>query len=1057
MRFAQFFIHRPIFAAVIWTIVTLIGFIAFKSLPLAQYPNIAPPTIEVRAIYPGASAETVAETVAATIEEEINGVENMLYIASQSTSAGTATITVTFKPGTDLDTAQVLVQNRVSLAEPRLPEAVRRLGISTAQANPDALLVVHLYSPDNSRDQLYLSNYARLQMRDELQRINGVGQVQMFGLREYSMRIWIDPDRAAGFGLTAGDIVRALRAQNVEVAGGVLDQLPNPGRQGAFEISVQTQGRLSEPEEFERVIIHTTPDGRQVRVRDIARIELGAREYATSAQLDTSPALALLFNQQPGSNALDTAETILSTVERMSQSFPEGVAYDVIWNPTEFVAESIHEVEKTIFEAIILVSLVVFIFLQSVRAAIIPIIAIPISLVGTFAVMQVFGFSLNMLSLFGLVLAIGIVVDDAIVVVENVERKISEGLSPKAAAIATLDEVGGALVSIGLVLTAVFVPTAFLEGITGEFYRQFAVTVASATIISVCVSLTLSPALASLLLKPHRSIDQMPIWQRPMAIFFAKFNAAFDATSRGYVGLMRKFTRMSAIVLVVYGGLIALTYVQMDRAPKGFIPATDQNYVIAVVQLPAGASLSRTEEVMNRVIADGLAHPHVAHAAAFAGLNGATFTTASNSAAIFFPMTQIKERLKEGYDINRVIGDLRGTFASYTDAMILVVPPPPVRGIGNAGGFMGYVQDRSGAGYQALEGQAWVVAGGANAAPEASSAFTLFNTATPQLFTDIDRVRAEQLGISVEDIFETLEIYLGSAYVNDFTAFGRPFRVTAQADADYRNRPEDIARLRTRNGAGDMVPLGSVATFSDTTGPNRIARYNLYPAASVQGDITPGYSSGQTLAAVERVTENLAPGFTFEWTGLSLQERLAGNTAAIAFLLAVVFVFLLLAAQYESLTLPLAVILIVPMTLLSSITGVLARGFDMNILVQIGFVMLIGLAAKNSILIVEFARQAHRDGQSVTEAALSAARLRLRPIIMTSVAFILGVVPLMIASGAAYEMRQSLGTSVFFGMLGVTIFGLAFTPTFFVVTTRLGELVTGKKPTATSPLAEDQA
>lgn len=1038
MRIAHFFIRRPIFAAVIWIIVSLLGVLAFRSLPVAQYPDIAPPTIQVNAVYPGASAETVASTVAATLEEEINGVEDMLYITSQSTSAGTVTVTVTFNPGTDLDAAQVLVQNRVALAEPRLPEAVRRLGVSTVKANPDALLVVHLYSPDNSRDQLYISNYARLQLRDRLQRLDGVGQIQLFGFREFSMRVWIDPDRAAGFGLTGPDIVQALRSQNIEVSGGTLDAPPT-GAQGAFEVNIQTLGRLSTPEQFESVVLATSESGAQVRLRDVARVELGARDYATNAKLNNSPALAMLFNQQPGSNALQTAEGILAAMEEMGKDFPPGLAYDVIWNPTEFVRDSIHEVEKTILEAVILVALVVFLFLQSVRAAVIPIIAIPISLVGTFAVMAAFGFSLNTLSLFGLVLAIGIVVDDAIVVVENVERKISDGLSPREAAFATMDEVASALISIGLVLVAVFAPTAALPGISGEFYRQFAVTVAAATVISVLVSLTLSPAMAAILLKPHDPDRKLRAYERPLAIFFRKFEAGFASVTRGYTALVGRLARVSVIVLMVYGGLLALTAWQMDRAPKGFIPAVDQNYVITIVQLPPGASLSRTETVMDALISEGLAHPHIRNAAAFAGLDAATFTTASNSAAIFFTMSDIGERTKEGYDVDRVVADLRQTFSTRQDAMVLVVPPPPVNGIGNAGGFKGYVQDRAGIGYEALAGQVHGLSAALGSAPEVSAPFAVFNTATPQLFTDIDRVKAEQLGVNVEDVFATLEVYLGSAYVNDFTAFGRPFSVTAQADAAFRKSADDVADLRTRNSSGDMVPLGSVATFKNTTGPARIARYNLYPAAELQGDTSPGFSSGQTLDAVERAaSENLAPGFGFEWTELALQERQTGNTAAIAFTLAVVFVFLLLAAQYESLTLPLAVILIVPMTLLSAITGVLLRGFDMNILVQIGFVILIGLAAKNAILIVEFAKQAEEQGRSPREAAQEAARLRLRPIVMTSFAFILGVVPLMTASGAGYEMRQSLGTAVFFGMLGVTAFGLVFTPVFYSVIRSFG-------------------
>lgn len=1036
MNAVKFFIDRPIFAGVIWTLLLLVGIVAYFSIPVAQYPDIAPPTIQVSASYPGASAETIAETVAAPIEEEINGVEGMLYISSQSSQAGQTTITVTFKPGTELDTAQVLVQNRVALAEPRLPEEVRRLGISTIKANPDALLVVHMYSPDRSRDQLYISNYIRLQMRDRLQRLKGVGQIRAFGFREYSMRVWIDPERAASFKLTGEDIVTALRGQNVEIAGGTLDAPPTD-KQGAFQVNLEAQGRLKTPDEFGNVIVKQEKGGRLVRLKDVARVELGAQDYNTNAQLDENPAVALLFNQQPGSNALETADRVLATVKEMSKDFPPGLAYDVIWNPTQFVAESVHEVEKTIYEAIVLVSIVVFIFLQSVRASVIPIVAIPISLVGTFAVMQAFGFSLNNLSLFGLVLAIGIVVDDAIVVVENVERRIHEGLTPREAAHATMDEVGGALIAIALVLSAVFIPTAFLEGISGEFYRQFAVTIATATVISAGVSLTLSPALSALLLKPRKAVEDRKTWERPLAWFFETFDRGFDATANGYSLLVRRLIRGSAMMLVVYGGLMLLAGFQFERAPKGFIPPTDQNYVITIVQLPPGASLARTQAVMNRVIKDGLANPQIEHAAAFAGLNAATFSTASNSAAIFFTMKDIGERVSSGHDVNEVLSELRKTFGAYQDAMILVVPPPPVRGIGNAGGFKGYVEDREGIGYKALEREAQSLAQAANGLPAATSTFTIFNTATPKLHVDIDRVRAEQLGVSVPDVFQTLEVYLGSAYVNDFTAFGRPFRVNAQAEDIYRKTPEDIARLKVRNADGGMVPLGSVATFSNTTGPDRVARYNLYPAAAVQGDIAPGYSTGQTLDTVEaQAKKTLGQGFAFEWTELALQQKLAGNTAIIAFSMAVVFVFLLLAAQYESLSLPLAVILIVPMSLLSAVTGVLMRGLDVNILVQVGFIVLIGLAAKNAILIVEFAKQAEDSGQPITEAAMEAARLRLRPIIMTSFAFILGVVPLMLGTGAGYEMRQSLGTAVFFGMLGVTGFGLLFTPVFYVVVRR---------------------
>ncbi|GER07142.1 multidrug efflux RND transporter permease subunit [Iodidimonas muriae] len=1040
MRFAHFFINRPIFASAIWVLTILVGLIAYLNLPVAQYPDVAPPTIQVTASFPGASAQTVSETVASVIEEEINGVENMLYISSQSTNAGTATIQVVFNQGTDLDIAQVLVQNRVALAEPRLPAEVRQLGVSTVKSNPDALMVVHLYSPDQSRNQLYISNYYRLQMRDELQRLNGVGQVQAFGLREYAMRVWIDPDRAARFDLNAGDIVAALRGQNLEVASGTLGQQPmdNPG---AFEISVQTQGRLRTADEFGDVVLKSSPTGALVRLKDVARLELGAQDYATNASLDGKPALALLFNQEPGANALETAETILETVATMSKRFPEGLSYDVVFNPTQYVAKSVEKVQETIFEAVILVALVVFVFLQSVRAAIIPIVAIPISLIGTFAMMQAFGFSLNNLSLFGLVLSIGIVVDDAIVVVENVERNMKEGMSARDAAHKTIDEVGGALIAIALVLSAVFIPTAFLTGISGEFYRQFAITIASATIISAGVSLTLSPALSAILLKQHSKEDHsIRWWQRPINGFFSRFERFFDRVSHGYSALTGKLIRMSILVLTVYVGLMALTGVQFGRAPTGFIPASDQSYLITVVQMPAGTSLKRTEEMLQRVVATALDHPDVAHAAAFAGLDGATFTTASNSGTVFLPLKNIGDRMDRGRTLDMTLSDLRQTFGQWREARILVIPPPPVRGIGNSGGFKMYVQDRSGAGYPALEGATWSVAGPANQLAPTESVFTVFNTASPEIYADIDRIKAEQLGIPVEDVLDTLAVYMGSSYVNDFTLFGRSYRVTAQADAPFRKTPEDIARLRVRNADGNMTPIGSVATFEDRIGPYRVARYNLYPAAAVQGDVTAGYSTGEALDAMERLaSEKLGEDFSFEWTELALQQKLAGNTAAIAFSLAVVFVFILLAAQYESVTLPLAVILIVPMSLLSAVSGVLMRGMDVNILVQIGFIVLIGLAAKNAILIVEFAKQAQDKGMSAEDAAVEAAHLRLRPIIMTSFAFILGVLPLVIASGAGFEMRQSLGTAVFFGMLGVTGFGLLFTPVFYVTTRKAAD------------------
>lgn len=1032
MRFPHFFIERPIFASALWVLTMLIGAIAYFSLSVAQYPDVAPPTIQISAVFPGASAETAADTVAAVIEEEVNGVEGMLYVVSQSTNGGNIRISVVFEQGMDLDIAQVLVQNRVALAEARLPEEVRRLGVTTVKSNPDALMVAHLYSPDNSRDGLFISNYYRLNMRDALQRVDGVGQVQAFGLREYAMRVWIDPERAARFNLNAGDVVAALRGQNVQVAGGSLGSQPMEN-QGVFEIPIETKGRLRTVDEFGSVVLASGADGALVRLKDVARLELGAQDYATNGSLDGRPALALLFNQQPGANALETADTILKTMAEMGERFPEGMTYDVVYNPTEFIAKSVEKVQVTIIEAVILVAIVVFVFLQSLRASLIPIVAIPISLIGTFAVMKAFGFSLNTLSLFGLVLSIGIVVDDAIVVVENVERNMKKGMGAREAAHKTMDEVGSALISIALVLSAVFIPTAFLTGISGEFYRQFAITIASATIISAAVSLTLSPALCALLLKLNRQDHELRWWERPAQWFFTRFEKAFDQSTASYVALTGRLVRMVVLMLVVYGGLLLLTAFQFGRAPGGFIPAADESYLIAVVQLPAGSSLSRTDAVLQKVADEAMAHPDVEHVAAFSGLDGATFTIASNAATAFLPLRKIGDRMAEGRTLADTVFELRQTFAGWTEARVLIVPPPPVRGIGTAGGFKMYIQDRGGAGYKALEQATWSVAGPANGMDATSSVFTVFDTSTPQLYVETDRVKAEQLGVPVESILETLSIYLGSQYVNDFTLSGRSYRVTAQADGPYRASPEDVARLRVRSAHGGMTPLGTVATFKTQTAPQRVARYNLYPAAAVQGDVTLGYSTGEALTSMENLAnQTLTDGFDYEWTELALQEKLAGNTAMIAFALAVMFVFILLAAQYESLSLPLAIVLIVPMSLLSAVSGVLMRGMDVNILVQIGFIVLIGLAAKNAILIVEFAKQAEDAGKSLQEAAVEAARLRLRPIVMTSFAFILGVVPLVTASGAGFEMRQQLGTAVFFGMLGVTGFGLIFTPVFYV-------------------------
>jgi len=1049
VRFPHFFIERPIFASVVSILITLIGAISYLSLPVAQYPEVAPPTIQVTANYPGASAEIVADTVATPLEQEVNGVEDMLYMLSQATGDGSLQLTITFKLGTDLDKAQVLVQNRVAIAEPRLPEPVRRLGVSTRKNSPDLMMVIHISSPDGTRDSLYLSNYAKTQIVDRLARIDGVGEARIFAEREFSMRVWLDPELAAARNLTAGEIVAALQQNNLQVASGVINQLPVPDP-GAFELNVQTLGRLIEPAQFGDIVIKSDPDGRTTRVRDVARVELGARNYSTNGYLDTDQALPILIFQRPGSNALETADQVIAAMDDMARVFPSGVAFDIIYNPTEYIEESVNAVYVTIFEAVALVILVVVVFLQSVRASIIPILAIPISLIGTFAVMAVFGYSLNNLSLFGLVLAIGIVVDDAIVVVENVERRLREGMSPRDAAHKTMDEVGGALVAIALVLSAVFIPTAFISGISGQFYQQFAVTIAASTIISAIVSLTLSPALAALLLKDHggetRSGGLRGLAMSPFRGFARVFNAGFDKLSNGYGWLTRQLVRIAVIVLIAYGGLLALTVVQFERTPSGFIPDQDQGYLITVIQLPPGASLARTDAVVRRATEIVLDHPATLHTAGFAGFDGATFTNAPNAGAIFFTMQPYAERKALGYDSAKILGEVQGALFEIKEAFVFVIAPPPVRGIGTGGGFKMYVEDRRNRGLVALEEATRGLVAAANAAPGITNVFTLFNNGTPKIFADIDRVKAEMLGVPTEAVFDALEVYLGSAFVNDFNFLGRTFRVTAQADGPFRDDIRDIANLRARSATGQMVPIGSVATFDYTTGPHRVSRYNLYPAAELQGSTLPGFSTGEAIAAMERLAaDTLASGFDFEWTELALQEKLAGDTAIIAFALAVVFVFLLLAAMYESVVLPLAVILIVPMCLLAAISSVNLRGMDNNILTQIGLIVLVGLAAKNAILIVEFAKQAEDRGLSRMEAAVDAAKTRLRPILMTSFAFILGVVPLVIAEGAGSEMRQALGTAVFFGMLGVTLFGLLFTPVFYVACRWLGSVFGGRR------------
>ncbi|HEX9752636.1 MAG TPA: multidrug efflux RND transporter permease subunit [Methyloceanibacter sp.] len=1034
MNLSHFFIDRPIFAAVISILITLIGGVAYLSLPVSQYPEIAPPSISVTASYPGASAEIVAKTVATPLEQEVNGVDNMLYMTSQSTSDGSMSLAVTFKLGTNLDTAQVLVQNRVSTALPRLPEEVRSIGVTVTKQSPDLMMVIHLSSPDGSRDLLYISNYATLHVKDVLARIDGVGNVTIFGARDYSMRIWLDPEKLAIRNLTAGDVVSALRGQNVQVAAGVINQPPVP-QPGAFQLNVETQGRLSDTEAFGNIIVKSDENGRVVRIRDIGRVELGAADYNRSGYLDERVAIPLGIFQRPGSNALATATLVQNAMAELAKSFPHGLRYDIVYNPTVFISQSVEAVITTMFEAVILVVVVIILFLQTWRASIIPIVAIPVSLIGTFSMLAALGFSLNNLSLFGLVLAIGIVVDDAIVVVENVERNIREGLSPRDAAYKTMDEVGGALIAIALVLSAVFIPSAFLTGILGQFFRQFAVTIATATVISLLVSLTLSPALCALLFKPHEAEPKRRnIFTRPIRAFFNGFNRAFEWVSSRYGALTGRLVRVSAFMLIVYAGLIGLTAFEFAKAPTGFIPQQDQGYLINIIQLPPGASLARTDEVARKVTKIVLGTPGIAHAVPIVGLDGATFTTAPNAAVVFTPLDDFAERAKKGESAQALIAALNKQFGAIQDAFVISVAPPPVRGIGTTGGFKMEVQDIHGGEPAELEAVAQSLVAAAGKTPGLISVFTTFNTRTPKIYADIDRVRAEMLGVNTDDVFQTLEVYLGSQYVNDFNFLGRTYRVMAQADGDFRQDLHAIGQLKTRNAKGEMVPLSSVASFRDITGPYRIEHFNLFPAAAVQGGTAPGYSTGYGLAAMDRLAAATLPdGYAAQWTEISYQEQLAGNTAIYVFAASVVFVFLLLSAQYESWTLPLAVILIVPMCLLAAVSGLLMRGMDVNILAQIGFVVLIGLAAKNAILIVEFARQNEEHGEDRFQAATEAARVRLRPILMTSFAFILGVLPLVIATGAGAEMRQSLGTAVFFGMIGVTVFGLIFTPVFYVV------------------------
>ena len=1049
MNISNFFIKRPIFAAVISIVIFVIGALAYFRLPLSEYPEVVPPTVVVRTSYPGANPTVIADTVASPLEQQINGVEGMLYMFSQATADGVMTLTITFGLGTDLDKAQVQVQNRVSQALPRLPQEVQRLGVTTEKTSPDLLMVVHLESPDNRYDMLYLANLAILQVKDELGRLPGVGNVQVFGAGDFSMRVWLNPNKLAAHNLTATDVVQAIREQNVQVAAGVLGAPPTNTGSTAFQLLVNTQGRLTTEEEFGNIIVRAAKDGQITRIRDLGRVELGSSTYALRSLLDNKPAAALPISQRPGSNALQTSQQVRDTMERLKKSFPEGVDYKIVYDPTVFVRESIQAVGHTFVEALILVVIVVLVFLQTWRASIIPLLALPVSLIGTFSIMLALGFSLNTLSLFGLVLAIGIVVDDAIVVVENVERNIALGHEPHEATRRAMEEVSGPIVAIALVLCAVFVPTAFIVGLSGEFYKQFALTIAISTVISAFNSLTLSPALAALLLKPHgakkdrltRAIDFVLGW------FFKLFNRFFARASSGYGKLVTHTLRSSAIAVVVYAGLIGLTILGFSRVPAGFVPTQDKGYLVSFAQLPNGATLDRTEDVIRRMSDIALKHPGVQNAVAFPGLSINGFTNSPNSGIVFATLKPSEERKSPELSAKAIAADLNKQYGSIQEAFIAIFPPPPVQGLGTVAGFKLYIEDRAGMGLEPLYKETTSTLQKGNQTPGVIGVFSSFDINVPQIDSHVDREKAKTYGIPLGDVFDTMQVYLGSLYVNDFNRFGRTYQVNVQAESPYRLQPEDISHLRTRNLAGEMIPLGSVVTVKPIYGPDRVMHYNGFPAAEINGAAAPGFSTGQSESAIAKVLDDQLPnGMKYEWTELTYQKILAGNTMVYIFPLSVFLVYLVLAAQYESWSLPLVIILIVPMTLFSAIAGVWLLNGDNNVFTQISLIVLVGLACKNAILIVEFAREKQlQEGMNRVDAVLEACRLRLRPILMTSLAFTMGVIPLVLSTGAGSEMRRAIGVAVFFGMLGVTAFGLVLTPVFYVLVQRVVEGRESKK------------
>lgn len=1049
MNISKFFIDRPIFAGVLSILVLLAGILAMFQLPISEYPEVVPPSVVVRAQYPGANPKVIAETVASPLEESINGVEDMLYMQSQANSDGNLTLTVNFKLGVDPDKAQQLVQNRVSQALPRLPPDVQRLGVTTAKSSPTLTLVVHLISPNDRYDITYLRNYAILNVKDRLARITGVGEVTVWGSGNYSMRVWLDPQKVAQRGMTATEVVNAIREQNVQVAAGVIGASPTLG-DVPLQLNVNARGRLQSEEEFRDIILKTSPDGAVTHLSDVARVELDAQEYGLRSLLDNKQAVGMGIMQSPGANALDVSTKVRAAMAELAQDFPPGVEYRIEYDPTQFVSASIEAVVHTLLEAIALVVLVVILFLQTWRASIIPLLAVPVSIVGTFALLLIFGYSINALSLFGMVLAIGIVVDDAIVVVENVERNIAAGLSPRDATYRAMREVSGPIIAIALTLCAVFVPLAFMTGLTGQFYKQFAMTIAISTVISAFNSLTLSPALSAILLKGHH---EKPDWltrgmNRVFGRFFNWFNNMFGRASESYGTGVSSVIRRKAGAMGVYAVLVAATIGISYLVPGGFVPAQDKQYLIGFTQLPNGASLDRTDAVIRRMSDIALQEPGVQSAIAFPGLSINGFTNSSSAGIVFVMLKPFNERKGAALSGNAIAGSLNQKFAAIQDAFIAVFPPPPVMGLGTLGGFKFQIEDRSAAGYAELDRAKAAFLAKARQTPELGPAFSSYEINVPQLDVDLDRVKAKQLGVPVTEVFDTMQIYLGSMYVNDFNRFGRVFQVRAQADAQFRAHADDILQLKTRNVAGEMVPLSSLVTVNQTFGPEMVVRYNGYTAADINGGPAPGYSSDQAQAAAERVAaETLPRSMKMEWTDLTYQQILAGNAGLWVFPISVLLVFLVLAALYESLTLPLAVILIVPMSILAALTGVYLTGNDNNIFTQIGLMVLVGLSAKNAILIVEFARELEMNGRGPLEAAIEASRLRLRPILMTSIAFIMGVVPLVLSSGAGSEMRHAMGVAVFFGMLGVTLFGLFLTPVFYVLLRTLG----GKKLHSAAP------